>query len=497
LLIGRRSIFATAQSKLHLCACQRGGTKEASICGNSFWTLVRFSRRAAMGQTNRTNCDVREEAYMANWWQIVVPSFAMALISLRVAGQSTGDAAKADSSSAVAVDPMAWTEPTALPAIVSGMNSEAYHKAFVEAIAKLDPGAMQGSDGRLPKLKGPISVDTAWNPQFAYWNSANRNAKWDNQMFIACTVFDSDPALAQAALHDAHDAGYRGWLVAALSARIAYNQWRFDDALKFGSFALADAPDDRKPVIARWMYAAAKADYQFEEAMHLAASYPLVVQDEISRLRDAISIYRAGDPQARPEPLAAISALVETDLGRRFAPIKLPGSVESPSQIDAFEETGKLHMQAPPGEYQLFAFGPKAANIDFSAHFQFGPQGPNKTFFDQSLKFAIVDPSENGPEQCEVAMFAGGMVEPQASGPAIGVREIPEPAWQDGGDVRIIVLGPDAEILVDHKRVYYGPVRGSASKRELSFMVQSVGVHADISGVTWKRIETKLDAAAR
>ena len=428
------------------------------------------------------------------WPRSVVILLAMAALAAQVARADTKSVPSAGSAAAP-VDPMDWKEPSAMPALVSGMEPGAYHKELSEAISKLDMNLMQAADEPLPEKKGPIDIDTSWKPQVAYWHSPQRNAKWDQQMFVACSVFDTKPSLAQAALQDAWQAGYKGWLVPALSARIAYNQWRFGDALNFGSFALADAPADRKPIIARWMYGAAKANYKFDEALRLAAAYQLVDGDEITRLHDAVRAYRAAGAAPRLDPLAQLSALSETDLSSRLELIHVRGSIKSPEQTNGFKKTGRMVMQAPLNELQIFAFGPQAANVELTAEFEFHAQGSKQNQEERSLTFGIVDPADKGELQCDVSLFVNGMVDAEASGPSIGVSEFPPPKWKKEGAIRIIVLGPDVEVFVDARRVYFGPIRARVEKRELGFMFRVSGVHGEISKVTWKKIESAPAAA--
>ena len=392
----------------------------------------------------------------------------------------------------MAVNPVDWKEPHEMPPLPQGMEAEPYHKALAEAIKRVDMEAMKRPDEPLPAIKMTTDFDAPWNPQIAYWHSSQRDPKWDPQMFVACTVFDTEPQLAEAALSDAAHAGYKGWLLPAIAARIAFNEWRFDDTLNFGSFALADAPADRRPIIARWMYAAAKADYKWNVAQQLSATYPLVDKDEIDRLHEAARAYLAIESHPRPEPLAALSGLSEVDLRAKVATIHVPGSIKSPEQTNGFKKTGRLMLQAPNDRNQLFAFGPKAADVDFTAHFQFHLQGKKNSQWDRGLEIVLVDPADHGEMQCSVSFSSNGLVDVEASGPEVGITEFPPPKWRkEGGTIRIIALGPDVEVFVDDKRAYYGPIRASSSTRQLAFMVQAVGVHAEVSQVSWKKIESK------
>lgn len=392
------------------------------------------------------------------------------------------------------VDPAVWQEPHELPPITSDMKPAAYEKALAAAVKRVDMDAMKRPDDPLPAPTGIIEVDTPWKPQTAYWHSAHRNPKWDSQMFVACSEFDADPRLAQAALANAAHLGYRDWLLPALAARIAYTRWQWDQAMAFGSFALADAPPDRKPVIARWMYSAAKADYKFEEALRLSAAFPLTDKDERDRLREALQAYQSLHAKPRPEPLAALAALTLKDL-REHNVIHVKGSVKSPSQTNKFKESGKMEIEAPPGRMQIFAFGPKAPDVDFTAHFRFHAQGGKGGRNERSLSFVLIDPADDGEEQCDVSLFSAGRVDIEASGPSIGTEEIPHPNWQKEGTVRIIALGPDVEVFIDGKRAYLGPLHDPASKRELAFMFRCSGVHAQITEVSWKKILNKPETA--
>lgn len=376
-----------------------------------------------------------------------------------------------------------------MPPVVSDMPDEAYHRALAEAVKKVDMNAMQRPDDPLPEAKTVVDLDAPWKPQTAYWHSSKRDPKWDQQMFVACSEFDSDPRLAQAALADAAHAGYKDWLLPALEARIAFNQWRFDDTLAFGSFALADAPADRKPVIARWMYSAAKADYKLEEALRLSAAYAVTDKDELDRLHEAFRAYQALNTHPRIEPIVALSKLSLKDVHENISVIHVKGSVKSPQQTNEFKKSGKLVMEAPPGRMQLFAFGPKAADVDFTAHFRFHAQGGKAGRNNRSLGFGLIDPKDNGEEQCDVSLFSGALLEVEASGPMIGIEEFPPGKWQKDGTIRMIALGPDLEVFIDGKRAYFGPIRAPAATRQLGFLVSTSGVRAEITDVTWKKIE--------
>jgi hypothetical protein len=430
---------------------------------------------------------MRSQNPVIRWVGALLTALSLAIFPLRACAQTntSGDANSA------AVDPMAWKQPAELPSLHARMNPDAYDGALQNALRHIDMDAVKQPDEPLGQLPTPIDPDTPWNPQTAYWNSPQRDPRWDDQMLVACTNFDTNPPLADTALWDAQKAGYAGWLLPALESRIAWNQWRFDDALNFGSFALADAPDDRKPVIARWMFGAAKADFKLNEALQLATKYPLAEQEDVRRLRQALRLYRALALPPRPDPLVALKNLLETDLTKSLVAVHVKGSVNSPWQTNGFVKSGRLGLQAPGGHYQLFAFGPKAANVDFTAHFKFHESDKKDTDWQPSLKFAIVDPADNGTEQCEVDLFTTGLVDLEASGPSVGLTEWPPSHWQTDGTIRIIVLGPDVEVFIDGKRAYYCALRDPAATRQLCFEVQAVGVHAEVSRVSWKKIETK------
>ena len=392
---------------------------------------------------------------------------------------------------AAAQDPMAWQSPAQMPAIKPILDPGDFQNRFQAALKQIDTTTLTDvGPVQLPPGQ-PIDIDQAWYPAQAYWNGKDRDARWDSAMLVACVHCDDDPALAQSALAQAQQAGFHGWLLPALAARIAWRDWRFQDTLNFGTFALKVAPPDRVPIIARWMYGAAKADFKLQLAQGLSRQYPVAVQDDRPALRRALRLARSFSPRQRLLPSDAVEQLTAVDHSGELATIHVDGSVDSPGQISKFSDSGTLTLRAPPGQYQLFAFGPTASNVELTAHFHFKPTAGKSDDWEPSLNFGIVDPAIPKLAQIKISLFPQGLVDFDGPGPGVGISETPAPAWDQDGTIRILVIGPDVQVFIDGKMGFFGPIRAPADTRKLGFMVQGVGVHASVSNVSWKEYKAK------
>ncbi len=383
---------------------------------------------------------------------------------------------------------MAWQSPAQMPAIKPTLNAADFQNRFQAAIKQIDTttltdvGPVQLTQGQ------PIDIDQAWYPVQAYWNGKDRDPRWDSAMLVACIHCDDDPPLAQSALAQAQQAGYHAWLLPALAARIAWRDWRFQDTLDFGTFAIKLAPPDRAPIIARWMYGAAKADFKLQLAQGLSRQYPVAVQDDRPALRKALRLVRSFTPRQRLIPADAAAQMTSVDHSTELATFHVDGSVDAPNQISQFINTGTLTLKAPAGQYQLFAFKPTAPNVELSAHFHFKPVGHSDDW-DPSLNFGIVDLGTRNVAQIKISLFPQGLIDFDGPGPGVGISETPTPAWDQDGTIRVLVIGPDVQVFIDNKMAFYGPIRAPADTRKLGFMIQGVGVRTSVTNVIWKEFK--------
>jgi hypothetical protein len=383
-------------------------------------------------------------------------------------------------------DPMKWTRPQ-LPALRERLTGNSYKTQFDASLAAVNRTSLEKPDTPLADLTSPIAPDAPWKPLSVYWHGNQRSDRWDAEMLVAGSAFNTNPDLAETALFHAQAKGYHGWVLAGLASRIAWIEMRIPDALNFAALALEDAPEDRKPVMAAMAFAGAMLDYKWEYALELAKAYPLCDPAEAKEINKQIRDYRTYGSRPRLDPLVEIATEGETDISKKIEQVHAKGSPALPGKFRALRNEGSVSLSVPADHYAFLIGGPTHRDVDLSVQFHFTAADRKKTDYARDLTIALTD-QEGRISIPQIDCLLDNHSLELDSETAVSVKTPTPFDWTRDHSVRIIMLGPDSVALFDGQRVYFGPSVFQPAERQIAFLLKPVGVDVKFHDVTWKFI---------
>lgn len=356
-----------------------------------------------------------------------------------------------------------------------------------------------GGERTLTIEPGRIGVDTYDGPRLneAYARSTGRDPKWDDDMLVAASSYLADPFLAETALSRALDAGYQGPLLNGLAARIAYGEYRFEDALNFG-WPNWSANQRLNSDTLRLYYNAALLGFKPEQALDLSDRYPDKLPKE-EAVAQTVAAYRALPRSTLANPIAELDNVRRTRIHKfgQFIPSDGDGGDGSEWGAESLSRNAVLAFDVPSAHFTKMLLTPGFANVAFAAHFDLHNTDQVESSFAHSIAFGLYDMTtakttwENPMNWIRVDVMSDG---PTTVKP-FGIPEIqldpPRPAvTRMEGTIRIVILHNRCEVILDDwKRIYYGPIVADEAKRRYGFFLIAVGVTGQVNVPIFERLE--------
>jgi len=359
-----------------------------------------------------------------------------------------------------------------------------------------------GQRRRVRIVRGDIGLTASplWDARRAYLQDPQRSSRFDADVLIAAAVVRSDPLLAETALRNAFDKGFRGIVLDRLLALIADREWRYEDVLGLTVASLDLGSEPERVTFAKMAYLASLRTFKLELARTLLKQYPDADADPnaMDRLDDSISAFRRIPAEKTANPIEQIQGMRFRDANHE---ITCSHSDEDRLCHDWSEATarqlateGSFVFNIPPSHYAVAACGPAGADADLQVRFHFSAtDGVREPEADSKLALVIADraATDNGvgsfPHVARVTFHNSGVVELVRTGAPDATASI-GPAFGAARSIsaRICVIGHRMEVVVDGHRLLYGPVLSEPSVRQLCPMLRFDGSKGAVEEFTWR-----------
>jgi hypothetical protein len=339
---------------------------------------------------------------------------------------------------------------------------------------------------------GMIGVNTYDGPRLneSYARAAQRDPKWDDDMFVATSTFLTDPLLAETALARAVAAGYRGMLFNGLAARIAFGERRFVDTLNFG-WPNWSANQRLNTDTLKLYYDAAILGFKPEQALDLSARYPDHLPKD-NTVAEMVAAYRAMPKSNLANPIAELDNVRRTRVHQFgvFVPSDREGGDGSDECADQLNRNAVIGLDVPSGHYTEMMLTPGFANVAFSVHFDLHNSDKTETTFAHCISFRLYDMTnakahwDNPRDRIKVDLLDDGPSSVAAFGlpeTSLDLVRPPKATTRITGTIRMVILHNRCEVTLDDKRIFYGPVIADESKRRYAIAIFGVGVSGPVN----------------
>lgn len=327
-------------------------------------------------------------------------------------------------------------------------------------------------------------------PDESYARATDHDPRWDDQVLVAAANFLDDPDLAETALLRAQQAGYDGRLLYPLAAKIAFQQFRYDDALAFG-WHLISSGRSLGNDLAVTLNQAALLDFKIEQSLELTRRFPNVITEQ-SAVEEMAKDYRAMPPDQSPNPIAQLPHLKRKKVAT-FMPFVPAGDQDftdgfSKWAADLFNHEHKVDLDIPSDHYNLYLLNPSFANVAVTVHFDLYDTDDENAQNAKAVSFALFDTTAQQPTRRlpPNSLRIGLPACEEMSIEAFGLKSQllwttpPHIPWRSKGTLRMVILHNRCEASLDGRRIFYGPVVAPESSRKYGLWVQIIGMSGRI-----------------
>jgi hypothetical protein len=375
--------------------------------------------------------------------------------------------------------------------------------AFLVASARRDPTGTQTFDVVSPIRMGlrqvkvgpgeiEIKVADAWLLEGQYLHELPTGVQPSDEVRIAARSVSSSPALAEAAMAHALRAGGPATttpVALAVAAYALFNDARYDDALAYATAARPGLPVDCQTRLDQLIGDAALATFRFPLAVTVANRSPWY------RPRVLPAAAEIDDYQARPHKVPMrnpVAAGVEfTDRSGHLlnaAPDANNEAANSAAKIQSVAGNGTMPFDVADGKYTILECGPAGANVDFSAKCHFRITDLGHSGYPKVVRIGVTD-GAGGTTLKELELYADGQADVVADDVPHAQLDLRRFIARGAPfDVRMTVVGDRYEVVIDGRRVFYGPMPSLAAEadRNLDLVVQCVGVTGELADLHWR-----------
>jgi len=340
-----------------------------------------------------------------------------------------------------------------------------------------------------------------WQPEFEYLRGKARGAKWDKQTLVGILLRNTNPDLAETALHHAVADGLTpDSLIDGVGAEIALEQGRNDVALDFVWGALVENHADLKmQVNPTVLYRVAIANYKLDVAAEVLHDYDGAMSAEPEMLRRLAKMHRARAETERFQPPPS-QQVVEL---RRFnlAPVLEPANEWTAKDFkDFLKDRESFTLSLPSSYFNFLSYKAKPPVRDMEAVLKMAihPTDNNKSDYGRIVEIWLADQAMNR----DGSKFIGDAREPMQLYIAFGSElnnvfqpitishsgisganfTFEDPLVQLDGkqviEVRLLRIGGQGEIFINGRRMLHAPIDPTVA--DLGFAMKIVGMTVDV-----------------
>ena len=357
---------------------------------------------------------------------------------------------------------------------------------------------------------GEKTIETT-RPRFGFWSrdvarpvesyarSNDHDPRWDKELFVAAASYLDDPDLAETALLHAQKAGYNGLFLDPMAERIAFRQFRYDDALAFG-WHLMNSGRRLPADMVRDLYLAAMLDFKLEQAKQIAELYPDAIPtpadiDQLIKAYRAMPVDRSANPISRLEHLNRKTV----DPYSNLVPYTLNESVNQMTKWAAGEFTKhkRIDFNIPSDHSDVNVIDTGCANVCVTANYDMYPTDDQDGQYMKLMQVGLIDLGSPPLDPTaiftiDVSPFQEIMISAFGFEPPLLWAAPPHLNWQCRGQMKIVILHNRCEATINGHRIFYGPVFSPEKGRHYGILIRDLG----LSGRLEAPVVEKLDDAA-
>jgi hypothetical protein len=340
-----------------------------------------------------------------------------------------------------------------------------------------------------PGLIG-IGTEFVWLPELLYIRGDRRDPRWDKLVLVAIMTRSTNPDLAETALYRAVAAGYKPDLLAAgIGAEIALEQGRPTVAADFAWEAREADPASPAQVYPQLLYRVAIANFKMQAAARIMDDYYGATLARPKSLRRLAAMHRARiDAERKVAPPSELaSQMRRVDLLPRLSSTN-PAQAEYLKQL--FAHGPPFDFNVPTDHFYAYGLQPKPAVRDLEVVAKFTCRATDSLQNDYGKIFEI-GLFQGAPTAGDDIFFSGGSPPLLVAGITAGERNINIshsglPGTQiyyhdplvriDGSqliELRLVRVGGQAEMFLNHRRVIYAPV--DVKHNDVGLLLKIVG----------------------
>jgi hypothetical protein len=334
-----------------------------------------------------------------------------------------------------------------------------------------------------------------WSPEMLYIRGDRRDSRWDKLVLVAILARNSNPDLAETALHQAVSAGYKpDLLTAGIAAEIALEQGRPEAAADFAYEAREADPTLPAQVYPQLLYRVAVANYKLDAAVHILSDYYGALPARAKTLNRLIAMHRARlDAERRvPPPSELVGKMRHVDLFPRM-------SATDPAMADWVKQVAAhgppFDLIVPTAQYTAIGFQPKPAvrDVEVVARFTCRASDAADSEYGKILEIGLFQ----GAPAASDDLFSGGGNPPllvagispkernvnfsHSGSPGTRIYYHDPLVRADGSqliELRLLRIDGQAEMFINRRRVLYVPV--DQKQENVGLLMKAVGVTAEV-----------------
>jgi hypothetical protein len=330
-----------------------------------------------------------------------------------------------------------------------------------------------------PGMMG-VSYMDYWRPELAYLRGAERDKAWDDLLLVAALAFETNPPLAETALHHARKAGYRGWLLPALMTVISGESSRPDLAVAYGYPIRSTVPEHSQKTVLFYLCCAAVQEGRIEVARELTEKYPQYHLDYIDleaalERNKSLSLAELAAISSSSEPLRKI----ETDLTSK--------AECSDWAMRYIRNRQAFPVSAPGTRYAVVEVGPGIENPAIIVDVAFRNLGQTREELPPYFELDLIDTSCGEDDLASVSWDTKGALAWKINGYASGNENVQQLLIPNGWDrAEIYLNGSLCEIWFNGQRQAIGVL--PREKRKVIGLLYFRGIMASVQKVTFAEL---------
>ena len=343
---------------------------------------------------------------------------------------------------------------------------------------------------------GPLGMTCGfhWGTFQSYMQAPGHAPQFDDAFQVVGVTYMDDPALAETALWNAWQAGYRGYPLLSAMAYGRFKEHRFDEALAFAMLAMKQATAAERQQLGQLATNAAWMTFNLPLARELRNQYPSANELETASLDAAIEAFSPFADENVPNPIEQLRGMDCQDMTAAIENwlVEQPASDWARHFAQELAAHGKAAFSTGGGSFEMMSIGPCAADVDLRFAIKFHATDQNNPRWRRTFYVAIADAALDGRPVVRLNFFDTGKLEvTRTDGPGSDVWYSPPVTLEEPAHVRITIVGHRMEVVVNGQRLLYGPISNDPGARLMGAVVGESGVTGELTDVSWRHARAK------